>query len=123
MLAHHQALEDGVRERTDALARAGAAGHPFEPAAAELVAYLADEVLPHAQAEEQTIYRAAGDLAELADTVAEMISEHRTLASAGRRAGLGVRQYRRGYEGRGDRVVVQRARGQGERSPAAGVGC
>ena len=49
---------------------------------AELVAYLADEVLPHALAEEHTIYRVASARVELSDTVAEMIAEHRSLASA-----------------------------------------
>ena len=60
-------------------------GIAYEPAAAALVAYLAEQVLPHAMAEEHTIYRVAGaraDRADLVDTVHEMTAEHRVLTSA-----------------------------------------
>ena len=82
MLAHHQALEENVAIRVAALAGAVAAGSVYEAPTAELVAYLADEVIPHALAEEQTIYRVASIRAGLAETVTEMIEEHRSLASA-----------------------------------------
>ncbi|MHB8191099.1 MAG: hemerythrin domain-containing protein [Ferrimicrobium sp.] len=49
---------------------------------AELVAYLADEVLPHALAEEHTIYQVASVRLQLVTTVTEMINEHRSLATA-----------------------------------------
>ena len=52
---------------------------------AGLIAYLAEEVLPHAAAEEKTIYPAAAAHAGLADTVGEMIAEHVTLSAAGAR--------------------------------------
>ena len=81
MLSHHAALADGVARRVGAL-RAAAEGHArHETAAAELVAYLAEEVLPHAEAEEGTFYRAAAAKADLAETVAGMIDEHRQLIS------------------------------------------
>ena len=80
MRAHHRSLTDGVDRRARALADAVTAGAPYEPPAAQLVAYLAEEVLPHAWAEEQTIYRAAGQYADLAGTVQEMTAEHRRLA-------------------------------------------
>jgi uncharacterized protein (DUF2249 family) len=67
--------------RVAALVNAVAAGSSPEAATAELVAYLADEVLPHALAEEHTIYRVAATRAELAATVTDMIAEHRSLAS------------------------------------------
>ena len=51
---------------------------------AGLIAYLAGEVLPHAAAEEKTIYPAAAR-AGLAGTVEEMIAEHVTLSSASAR--------------------------------------
>jgi iron-sulfur cluster repair protein YtfE (RIC family) len=60
---------------------------------AELVAYLAQEVLPHAVAEERTIYQAAATKADLAQTVAGMVDEHRQLGSLTERlatAGDGV---------------------------------
>ena len=82
MLAHHRALVEHVGIRMSALTGAVAAGSPHEAAAAALVAYLADEVLPHALAEEDTIYRVAGTRAELTAIVTEMVGEHRALASA-----------------------------------------
>ena len=82
MLTHHRTLVEHVGIRVAALTGAVAAGRPHEAAAAELVAYLADEVLSHALAEEHTIYPVAGTRAELAATVTEMIGEHRALASA-----------------------------------------
>jgi uncharacterized protein (DUF2249 family)/iron-sulfur cluster repair protein YtfE (RIC family) len=82
MLAHHRALVEHVGIRMSALTGAVAAGSPHEAAAAALVAYLADEVLPHALAEEDTIYRVAGTRAELTVIVTEMVGEHRALASA-----------------------------------------
>lgn len=82
MLAHHRALIEHVGIRVAALTGAVDAGSAHEAAVAELVAYLADEVLPHALAEEHTIYQVAGTRAELAAIVTEMISEHRSLAGA-----------------------------------------
>ena len=82
MLAHHQILGEQLNERVSAIAVAAAAGQPHETAVAGLVAYLAGEILPHAAAEEATIYPAAAGLDGLAGTVSEMIAEHRTLAEA-----------------------------------------
>ena len=82
MLAHHQALDEHVGIRVAALTGAVASRGAHEAATADLVAYLADEVLPHALAEEHTIYRVAGTRAELAETVTEMVREHRVLATA-----------------------------------------
>ncbi len=80
MLAHHRSLTEGVDRRLAALRNAVAANAAFEAAAAQLVAYLAEEVLPHAQAEEQTVYQAAGQKDDLAATVQAMTAEHRRLA-------------------------------------------
>ncbi len=82
MLAHHRSLEDEVGRRVATLrAVAGSGGH-YEPVVAELVAYVAEEVLPHAMAEERSIYEAAGRLPGLAARVTEMIAEHRQLTTA-----------------------------------------
>jgi len=92
MLAHHAALADGVARRVDALRAAVERQNHDEAAAAELVAYLAKEVLPHAVAEEHTLYQAAAAMAGLAETVAGMVDEHRTLVSLAERlatAGVG----------------------------------
>ncbi len=82
MLAHHAELGEGVARRVAELSAAVDAGANFEPWAGELVAYVADHVLPHAVAEEDTIYRAATKEDGLAETVAQMIDEHRRLAAA-----------------------------------------
>ena len=82
MLQHYRALDEHVGVRIAALVGAVESGIAYEPAVAALVAYLAEEVLPHAVAEEHTIYRVAGARADLADTVNEMTAEHRVLTSA-----------------------------------------
>lgn len=80
MLTHHQALEEGVRARVDAFVAVGGVGGASARAAAELVAYLAGEVLPHAQAEELTVYRSARSHPDLTGAVEEMIREHHAFA-------------------------------------------
>jgi hypothetical protein len=82
---HHQMLSAHVA----AVSEAVTAGRPHETAGARLVAYLAGEILPHAAAEEETIYPAAAARPDLAGTVSAMTAEHKTLsAAAGRLAGL-----------------------------------
>ncbi|MHB1711252.1 MAG: DUF2249 domain-containing protein [Acidimicrobiales bacterium] len=82
MLAHHRALTESVSIRVAALTKAVAGRSAHEAARVELVAYLAGEVLPHALAEEHTIYPVAGSSAALAVTVNEMVGEHQALAVA-----------------------------------------
>lgn len=87
ILTHHRILGEQLGERVGAVDAAAAAGQPAEAAVADLIAYLAWEILPHAAAEEETIYPAAAALDSLAGTVGEMTGEHRTLsAAAGRLA-------------------------------------
>ncbi len=85
MLAHHAALADGVARRVDALRVAVERQDHHGAAAAELVAYVAEEVLPHAMAEEHTLYQAAAAKADLAETVAGMVDEHRKLVALAER--------------------------------------
>jgi hemerythrin HHE cation binding domain-containing protein len=59
MLEHHKRLGEELSGRTDAVSSAVAAGRPYGTAVADLIAYLAEEVLPHAAAEEKTIYPAS----------------------------------------------------------------
>ena len=82
MLQHHRTLVADVDNRIAALAEAVNSGIAYEPAVAELVTYLAEEVIPHAVAEELSIYRTAATRADLANTVNEMIAEHRVLTAA-----------------------------------------
>ena len=81
MLAHHRNLTEGVAKRVEALSRAVADQGRYEPFVAELLAFLADEVLPHASAEEETIYPAAAAAGDLVATVEKMNAEHRRLAA------------------------------------------
>ena len=85
MVAHHAALADGLARRVGALRAAVESQDHHETAAAELVAYLAKEVLPHAMAEEHTLYQAAVAREDLAETVAGMVDEHRRLVSLAER--------------------------------------
>jgi uncharacterized protein (DUF2249 family) len=78
ILAHHEELLEGVRDRVAAVIGATAAGELYDAARAELVAYLAGEVLPHAAAEETTIYLASSGVG-LGEKVEAMVAEHRVL--------------------------------------------
>jgi iron-sulfur cluster repair protein YtfE (RIC family) len=87
ILRHHALLSEQVQGRAQAVRRAinqvpgRSEGRGYEPAVAELVAFLADEVLPHASAEEQTIYPVAAAHAELTEVVEQMVAEHERLVS------------------------------------------
>ncbi len=80
ILAHHRSLTEGVAQRVGALSKAVAEDGRYQPVVAELITFLAEEVLPHASAEEPTIYQAAKEKGDLARTVREMSAEHRRLA-------------------------------------------
>jgi uncharacterized protein (DUF2249 family) len=83
--AHHRALGDGLTSRANAVFRAAVDGQPHEPAVADLIAYLGEEVLPHAAAEEKTIYPAVVAHTHLGDLVGDMITEHATLSMSAAR--------------------------------------
>jgi len=85
MLAHHATLGEELTRRADAVSAAVAAGRPYGAAVAGLIAYLAEEVLPHATAEEKSIYPAAAAHADMAGMVGEMIGEHVMLSALGAR--------------------------------------
>jgi uncharacterized protein (DUF2249 family)/iron-sulfur cluster repair protein YtfE (RIC family) len=85
MLEHHKRLGEELAGRADAVSGAVAAGRPYGAAVAGLVAYLAEEVLPHAAGEEQTIYPAAAAHSDMAAMVSEMTAEHVTLSALGAR--------------------------------------
>src|ERR1035437_7415201 len=82
MLQHHRTLVADVDNRVAALAETVNSGIAYEPAVAELVTYLAEEVIPHAVAEELSIYRTAATRADLANSVNVMIAVHRVLTAA-----------------------------------------
>jgi uncharacterized protein (DUF2249 family)/hemerythrin-like domain-containing protein len=83
MRTHHQLLSDQLGTLADAVSQAAVAGWPQETAVADMITYLAEQVLPHAAAEEDTIYPAvAARHDDLAGTVSEMLAEHETLSAA-----------------------------------------
>jgi uncharacterized protein (DUF2249 family) len=85
MVAHHRALGTELTKRADAVSGEVSAGRPHGAAVAGVIAYLAEEVLPHALAEERTLYPAAVAHAGLAGLVEEMIADHVTLSAGSTR--------------------------------------
>lgn len=81
MRTHHRMLSEQLSTRVAAVSEAVAAGRPHEAAVVSLLTYLAEEVLPHAAAEEVTIYPAAAHDG-LIGIVNEMLAEHKTLLAA-----------------------------------------
>src|SRR5579875_2243 len=83
MRAHHRLLSEQLSGRAAAVAEAVTSGRPHEAAVADMVTYLAEEVLPHAVDEEETIYPAAAAAdGDLVAAVNEMAAEHGTLSAA-----------------------------------------
>jgi len=83
--AHHRALGDGLTERASAVFRAAVDGRPHGPAVADFIAYVGEELLPHAAAEEKTIYPAVVAHTHLGSLVGEMITEHAALSMSAAR--------------------------------------
>jgi uncharacterized protein (DUF2249 family) len=81
MLARRKALDGGLKERADAVLAAVTSARPYEMAVADVITYLAEEVLPHATAEEKAIYPAAAKHAD----IGEMTTEHVFLSVASSR--------------------------------------
>lgn len=75
---HHAKLQNALRERVAALRQAVQAGQSYEPAQRAVLAFLDTELLPHAAAEERSIYP-AGDRGLTALLVQAMLEEHRNL--------------------------------------------
>lgn len=79
IIHHHAALRRGLERRVGALCEAGD-GAPAGQALAELRDYLDSEILPHAAAEERTLYPAAAAQARGGELVRTLIAEHGDLA-------------------------------------------
>lgn len=78
---HHAELAAGVDQRGEALLHhvEGANLPEAELARQELLTYVRGEVIPHAAAEEQTMYPAAAARPEGGPLITAMLDEHRTL--------------------------------------------
>lgn len=85
--ARHAELQGVLDHWAGVLAAAADSGGRVRPARNLLRVFLTDELLPHARAEERTLYRAARRDPDASLLVQALISEHRTLASMARKLG------------------------------------
>ncbi|HUY52069.1 MAG TPA: hemerythrin domain-containing protein [Streptosporangiaceae bacterium] len=82
---HHAVLRRSLEQRVGVLCAAAGDGAAGERALVALQEYLAGEILPHAEAEERALYRAATTQARGSRLVRTLTAEHRELAGlAGR---------------------------------------
>ena len=77
---HHAVLRRGLERRAGALCEAVEHGVPFERLMTALREYMADEILPHARAEERTLWQAAATRAPGSELVRALTAEHHALA-------------------------------------------
>ena len=80
IIHHHALLRRGLDRRVGALCDAADSGAPIQQPLAELRVYLETELLPHARAEEGTLYQAAATQPRGSELVGTLIAEHRDLA-------------------------------------------
>lgn len=80
ILHHHAVLRRGLEQRVGALRAAAERNAPYDQELTALREYLAGEILPHAQAEERTLYAAAVTQARGSQLVHTLTAEHRELA-------------------------------------------
>ncbi len=78
VIAHHAELLTSLTAHVDAVVAAAREHRPHQPACADLRAWLASDIVPHARAEEEVLYAAATD-PMLRPLVTGMIFEHETL--------------------------------------------
>lgn len=76
----HAVLRRGLERRSGALCEAVESGVPFGRLMMMLRQYVADEILPHARAEERTLCQAAAAQARGSDLVGALTAEHHALA-------------------------------------------
>jgi hypothetical protein len=80
IIHHHAVLRRGLERRAGTLCEAVESGVPFERQLTMLRDYLTGEIVPHAQAEERTLYQAAATQARGSELVRELTGEHHALA-------------------------------------------
>lgn len=77
---HHAVLRRGLERRAGALCEAAENGIGFQRQMTTLREYLTGHILPHAEAEERTLYPAAAVQARGSELVRTLTAEHRELA-------------------------------------------
>lgn len=90
IIHHHAVLRRGLERRTGALCEAAEHGIVFQQQLQSLQEYLDGEILPHARAEERTLYRAAVNQSRGSELVRTLTAEHRELAHLAGRLGPGA---------------------------------
>ena len=76
---HHAAMAGALGARVSAVQRAVRSGQGVTAARDAVVAWAREELLPHAAAEEQTIYAAAGERTEGRLLVEALVADHRVI--------------------------------------------
>ena len=113
LTARHAELREVLDHWAEVLAVAADGGGAVRPVRNLLRAFLTDEVLPHARAEERTLYRSARRDPDSSLLVRALISEHRDLASMAARLGEPARPGCHRGAGRGYQRLVRQPRGEG----------
>jgi hypothetical protein len=80
IIHHHAMLRRSLERRAGTLCGAVESGVPFGRQMTALRDYLTGEILPHAEAEERTLYPAAATHARGSELVRELTGEHHALA-------------------------------------------
>jgi hypothetical protein len=121
LMARHAELREVLDHWAGVLAAAADTGGPVRPVRNLLRAFLADEVLPHARAEERTLYQAARRDPGASMPVQALTGEHGDLASMTGRLDEPARPAA-AAAGRGDQRLARQPRGQGGLPAAARAG-
>ncbi len=78
--AHHAQMAGALALKSESLAALARAGHALDlDVRDDLLRWCRTELLPHAAAEENTVYRAAGDLIEARLLVEALLEEHQVI--------------------------------------------
>jgi len=80
IIHHHAVLRRGLERRAGTLCEAVESGVPFERQMRILREYMTGEILPHAEAEERTLYPAAATHARGSELVRALTVQHHALA-------------------------------------------
>lgn len=76
ILHHHAVLRRGLEQHVGAVCQAADAAEPYDEPYVQLLTYLETEILPHAKAEEDSLYRAAATQARGSGLVHDLTEEH-----------------------------------------------
>lgn len=104
---HHAQLAGHLVAVTDAMLSAAERPGDFEAARSAAVTFLADELLPHAAAEEDRLYPAAARTDRARPLIESMIAAHRVIAALADRVGTESTPLRAAAAGHALRVIFE----------------